>query len=169
MKKIITVLSIALLSTGAFAQHHDHNSSEKGEMQSKPMFKDQALGNAYSNYIDVKEALFASNAEDASKASAELDKSLAGVDNSEAARTAASKVQSAGDLKAQRKAFAELSLEMSNLIKGGKLSMGAVYMEFCPMANNNEGAFWLSNEKNIRNPFMGAKMPGCGMVKETIE
>lgn len=138
-------------------------------MESTPMFKVQALGKAYSNYIDVKEALFDSNLEDASKASAALDKSLAGVDNSEAAKAAASKIQSAEDLKAQRKAFAELSLEMSKLVKGGKLSMGAVYLEYCPMANNSEGAYWLSNEKNIRNPFMGAKMPGCGMVKETIQ
>ncbi|MBA4058359.1 MAG: hypothetical protein C0490_26815, partial [Marivirga sp.] len=51
----------------------------------------------------------------------------------------------------------------------GKLSMGILYLEYCPMANNNEGAYWLSNEKEIKNPYFGDKMLKCGSVKETIQ
>ena len=58
---------------------------------------------------------------------------------------------------------------MATLVKGGKLSAGALYLEYCPMANNNEGAYWLSNEKQIKNPYFGDMMLKCGSVKETIQ
>jgi hypothetical protein len=37
------------------------------------------------------------------------------------------------------------------------------------MANENTGAFWLSNEKEIKNPYFGSMMLKCGSVKETIQ
>ena len=44
-----------------------------------------------------------------------------------------------------------------------------VYVEFCPMANNNKGAYWLSESKDIRNPYFGDKMLKCGSVKDVIK
>ncbi len=41
-----------------------------------------------------------------------------------------------------------------------------VYLEFCPMAFDNKGAFWLSDTKVIKNPYFGDKMPTCGEVKK---
>jgi hypothetical protein len=58
---------------------------------------------------------------------------------------------------------------MAKLVKGGKLSSGSLYLEYCPMANENTGAFWLSNEKEIKNPYFGSMMLKCGSVKETIQ
>jgi len=37
------------------------------------------------------------------------------------------------------------------------------------MADNNNGAFWLSLEKEIRNPYYGEAMLKCGEVSQTIE
>lgn len=42
------------------------------------------------------------------------------------------------------------------------------YVQFCPMANNNKGANWLSKENKVVNPYFGASMIKCGEVKETI-
>ena len=42
------------------------------------------------------------------------------------------------------------------------------YVQHCPMANDNNGADWLSKEKEIKNPYYGDKMLKCGMVSETI-
>ena len=42
------------------------------------------------------------------------------------------------------------------------------YVQFCPMANNDKGAFWLSKENKVINPYFGASMLKCGEVKETI-
>ena len=41
-----------------------------------------------------------------------------------------------------------------------------VYLEFCPMAFDNKGAFWISKDKEIKNPYYGDKMLKCGEVKK---
>ncbi len=41
-----------------------------------------------------------------------------------------------------------------------------LYLEFCPMAFDNKGAYWLSDSKEIRNPYFGEKMMKCGEVKK---
>jgi Cu(I)/Ag(I) efflux system membrane fusion protein len=43
-----------------------------------------------------------------------------------------------------------------------------LYVQKCPMANNNKGAVWLSREKDIRNPYYGEQMMTCGSVIEEI-
>jgi hypothetical protein len=45
---------------------------------------------------------------------------------------------------------------------------GKVYQQFCPMAFDNAGANWLSNDAAIRNPYFGDKMLECGEVKDSI-
>ena len=44
-----------------------------------------------------------------------------------------------------------------------------VYVEFCPMADNNNGAYWLSKEEKVINPYFGEAMLTCGEVKQVIE
>jgi Cu(I)/Ag(I) efflux system membrane fusion protein len=39
-----------------------------------------------------------------------------------------------------------------------------IFVQKCPMANNNKGAFWLSINKEIRNPYYGEQMMTCGSV-----
>ena len=43
-----------------------------------------------------------------------------------------------------------------------------VYYQFCPMAFNEKGAFWLSTTKEISNPYFGDQMLTCGEIKETL-
>ncbi|MCF6308835.1 MAG: hypothetical protein L3J09_12915, partial [Flavobacteriaceae bacterium] len=43
-----------------------------------------------------------------------------------------------------------------------------VYLEFCPMADGNNGGFWLSYDKEIKNPYFGQAMLTCGEVIETF-
>lgn len=43
------------------------------------------------------------------------------------------------------------------------------YVQKCPMANNNVGAYWLSKEKEIRNPYFGKEMLDCGSIADEIE
>ncbi|MBR9776474.1 MAG: DUF3347 domain-containing protein [Cytophagales bacterium] len=170
MKNTILIVSMALVSFGVFAQHDHGSHDEKKEMSQKmePMFKDKKLGIAYGHYIHLKEALVASQMNEAKKAATKLEASLGSEDNWQEAKAEAAKVVSATTLDGQRKAFASLSNEMASLVKSGELSMGEVYLEYCPMANNNAGAYWLSNQKEIKNPYFGDKMLKCGSVKETI-
>jgi hypothetical protein len=62
-----------------------------------------------------------------------------------------------------------MSKDMAVLIKQDGLSSGELYVAFCPMAFNNKGATWISTSKEIRNPYFGEKMLGCGEVQGTIK
>lgn len=169
MKAATLMFTLILGSWGAYAQHEHAGHDQKKSDQTTAAFKDANVGTAYTQYILVKNSLVDSNSDEARKNALELQKSLAGLKDSKAAHAAISKFIDAKDLSEQRQHFSTLSNEMASLVKGGKLSGGAVYLEYCPMANNNSGAYWLSNEKEIKNPYFGSKMLKCGSVKETIQ
>jgi hypothetical protein len=170
MKKTTMMLCLALVSGGAFAQHdhgnHDNNHATTAKKMG-PMFKDSNLGTAYGIYIQLKNELVATNYDGAKTAADELVKALATVTNNEKTLSEATKVAAASSIADQRNAFSTLSNEMASLVKG-QLSMGELYLEYCPMANGNKGASWLSNESEIKNPYFGSMMLKCGSVKETI-
>ncbi len=71
------------------------------------------------------------------------------------------------DIAHQREHFEVLSTDVNDLITllGTEKTL---YQDFCPMANNNKGAYWLSEIKDIKNPYFGAKMMKCGSVKKQI-
>jgi len=68
----------------------------------------------------------------------------------------------------QRIHFQRISDMMINLSKGFSTFEQPLYVQYCPMANNNNGAYWLSKEAQIRNPYFGDKMLRCGEVKQTL-
>lgn len=77
--------------------------------------------------------------------------------------------ENAGKIAHQREHFEMMSSDMADFIKifgnGGQ----QLYKDFCPMANEGKGAFWISELKEIRNPYLGKKMPECGIVKEELK
>ncbi|MBC6491569.1 hypothetical protein BC349_10955 [Flavihumibacter stibioxidans] len=44
-----------------------------------------------------------------------------------------------------------------------------LYHAHCPMANNNQGALWLSESMEIKNPYFGSEMLTCGSIEEQIQ
>lgn len=76
--------------------------------------------------------------------------------------------ENAGKIAHQREHFEILSKDMYDLAKvfnNGK----TMYYANCPMYNNNKGGDWLSEVKEIRNPYLGKKMPTCGTIKEELK
>ncbi|WP_159451921.1 DUF3347 domain-containing protein [Hymenobacter roseosalivarius] len=69
---------------------------------------------------------------------------------------------------AQRQSFVFLSTVMVKSVKAFGYGAQKLYVDYCPMANEQKGAYWLSQTKEIRNPYMGQKMPTCGEVKQEI-
>ena len=67
----------------------------------------------------------------------------------------------------QREHFESLSTDINDLVAllGTEKTL---YKDFCPMVNNNKGGYWLSEVKEIKNPYFGAKMMKCGVIKEQI-
>ncbi len=74
----------------------------------------------------------------------------------------------ADNIEHQREHFDMLSKDMYDIVK----TFGAgqtLYQTHCPMYNDNKGANWLSETKEIKNPYFGKKMSTCGSVKEEIK
>lgn len=76
--------------------------------------------------------------------------------------------KNADKLAHQREHFDMLSKDMYDMVKTFGADQ-ALYNDYCPMYNNNKGATWLSEAKEIKNPYLGKKMPTCGSVKEEIK
>ena len=78
-----------------------------------------------------------------------------------------SAVSQSGEIEKQREAFISLSEEMITISKQIQQTQ-KLFIQKCPMANNNQGAKWLSLDKEIKNPYYGASMLGCGSVIDVI-
>lgn len=73
----------------------------------------------------------------------------------------------AGKLDHQREHFVLLSKDINDLIKRFG-STQKLYQDFCPMADEGKGAIWISEVKDIKNPYFGSKMLTCGSIKKTL-
>jgi hypothetical protein len=72
------------------------------------------------------------------------------------------------DIEESRTELANVSEGMYALVKAYHPNETELYYQFCPMAKNNEGAFWISDTKEVINPYMGQRMLTCGMTKEKL-
>ena len=79
------------------------------------------------------------------------------------------KIVTSKDIEMQRSAFSDFNGGFYNAVKSFGLHDKIIYYQFCPMAFNDRGAYWLSNEKQIANPYFGDVMLRCGEVNEIIE
>nr|WP_321409130.1 DUF3347 domain-containing protein [uncultured Carboxylicivirga sp.] len=71
-------------------------------------------------------------------------------------------------LENKRSYFSHLSEIMYCTIKSFGLKQGKLFAIYCPMALDNKGAYWISDSKTIKNPYMGEKMLTCGEIKEEL-
>ncbi len=142
-----------------------------------------AMNEMVDQYLQIKNALVSDNGKEAAiagnafvasmgkmeKTSFSADKKKTWDDLSDDAKEMAEHIgKSAGKLEHQREHFDMLSKDMYDMVK----AFGAgqtLYQDFCPMYNNNKGATWLSETKEIKNPYMGKKQPSCGSLKEEIK
>jgi Cu(I)/Ag(I) efflux system membrane fusion protein len=74
----------------------------------------------------------------------------------------------ADSLEAKRRLFADVSDAVYKMAKLSELKNGGMYQQFCPMALNDKGAYWLSPEEEIKNPYFGKKMMECGEVRDSL-
>jgi hypothetical protein len=73
------------------------------------------------------------------------------------------------ELENKRKSFQMISDNLYNLIRTVKYDREVTYYQFCPMAFNDQGAYWLSRESDIKNPYFGSTMLTCGETRETLD
>ncbi|RYC51920.1 efflux RND transporter periplasmic adaptor subunit [Flagellimonas olearia] len=159
--------------------NHDYHSSMGGDM--KMEFSEEAqnkFGDLLQVYLELKDALVASDPEQTQKlaqkgvgmASTISGLPMDGMGKSHMSQLAIQfkDMASKSDLEGQRDAFVLLS---QNMIQVGQQMQGLnvkLYVQQCPMANQNNGANWLSLDAEIKNPYYGEAMLKCGSVVSVI-
>jgi Cu(I)/Ag(I) efflux system membrane fusion protein len=143
------------------------------------------FGNLLTNYYQLKDALVASNDTMSVTAAKSLIASADSVKfndvkaDSSIIQMAEGYVQSVSaeakaligepTLEAKRKSFQMISDMMYDLVRSVRYDRETVYHQFCPMAFNDAGAYWLSRTSDIKNPYFGKKMLTCGEVKDSLK
>ncbi len=130
-------------------------------------------------YDKVKQALVRSDAKKSGYNAGQLLEqlnSLQGLELNAMTQTHIEKMKDASntmfgteDLEQQRKAFKLLSEHMVAVASNFTDVDQPIYVQFCPMADGNKGASWLSFQEQIRNPYYGDAMLTCGSVTKTIQ
>lgn len=153
---------------------------EKKSIEVSEEFRDQITSIADA-YFQVKNGLVKDNLPDAQKALAALDQSLSKVNMGlvkdqahekwmgvlAGLKDSRAKMGSAKEIEEARKHFSMLSFHVLEMTETFGLNKDVVYKDYCPMAFGDQGAFWLSEKKDITNPYFGASMLSCGEVKQT--
>ncbi|GEP98548.1 DUF3347 domain-containing protein [Chitinophaga cymbidii] len=175
-------------ATAGEAMKHEAPSDES-VVEIKPQFADvdgkvaASLKPIFDHYIHVKNGLAADNASEAAAGAKAMDEALAQVDksamtpdqqklyteNEDDLKEHADHIsKNGGNIEHQREHFVQMSEDVYALAKGFGGGQ-ALYHDFCPMYDNNKGAMWLSESKEIKNPYFGDKMLTCGTIKEVIK
>lgn len=145
-------------------------------------FKKQ-LTSVYEASLKLTEALVSSKPDQAKTGAKTVANALGGVDMillKGAAHTdwmtylnemnaALKEMQSTGDLDKQRTAYATFEDGLYRSVKAFGVTDKPIYRQYCPMALNNKGSYWLSDKKPIRNPYFGDQMLNCGETKESLQ
>ena len=78
-------------------------------------------------------------------------------------------IAQSNDVAAQRALFEDVSTLVEAEIALQTITSGTIYKQYCPMAFQGEGAYWLSDSKEVRNPYFGDKMLKCGTVEKELK
>ena len=139
------------------------------ETPKEVVIKNDQLNAVYQQYLLLSGALINSDLATARETSIALELGAKALKGGEKLASFASKITAASDIEVQRTLFSNLSNEMIAKVKAIGLQSGEVYVEHCPMALNDKGASWLSDQKTVRNPYYGESMLDCGEIKETLK
>ncbi len=167
--------------------HSQHQQSDHPEVnvsvenfEVSQAFKDQ-LKEIYDAYIPVKDALVATDPKVAASTAKNLLTSINKVDMSlvkgeahmvwmkdlNVLQKTAEMVVSEKDVEKIRQHLSPLSDQLYQTLKKYQVETGG-YRQFCPMAFDNKGAFWLSDSEEVLNPYFGDVMLTCGSVEEEM-
>lgn len=122
-------------------------------------------------YLELRDALVESNPAKSAEAAEKFSLELVALGDEDStlsvAHVAADSLSLSADLGVQRSAF-EIVSDNFYLYLKNRGTGRSIYRQYCPMAFNNKGAYWLSDEEAILNPYFGDAMLKCGRVDEEL-
>ncbi len=122
-------------------------------------------------YLDVKAALVKTDAAAAAVAARKLPPQVKSLMKDTLLKNISfdvDQIAKSDDIAHQREHFKGLSKNVYQLIAVTRANSKTLYRQFCPMAFDDTGAYWLSAEPEIENPYFGDQMLRCGSVKEKL-
>jgi len=134
------------------------------------------IGKVVIAYMGIKDALVNDEAAETSRHSEDMLRELAkanlGADPTwerlqQDMEKALEEIRGGKELAKQRSGFSKLSKSLSEAVTAYGWSATAsdtLYLDFCPMAENDRGGYWLSMDREIRNPYFGDQMLQCGEI-----
>ncbi len=178
-------LSMMNRNSGADAEQpeeHDHDHHMMMQMaEVHDDFRDQ-LTSVIAEYLELKNNLVQSNTGQVAASAQQVLSSLNAVDMElldgedhmewmrefPTLKTTAESISGSTSLEEQRASFGALSAQLIETVKYFQIQ-GVYYEQFCPMTNNGKGAYWLSEQKEIANPYLGEGMGHCGETIARLE
>ena len=147
-----------------------------------PKFKKQ-LTKVYQKYLIMKDAFVASDANEVKATAMEVSSTIEKVDMGllkgdahmlwmdqlQSLEKTIQAMRDGTDLEQQRVEFSNFNLTFYKSLKAFGLLNDTAYYQYCPMANRDKGAYWFSDSEEIRNPYFGDAMLGCGENRETFK
>ena len=178
-----------IVTNGVFAVDASAQLSGNFSMMTRPPVKSMEVPLAFreqltdiaGEYFKIKHALVESDPTKASAATGSFLNALPAVDMSllddephhrwmallSDLRGMAGEIGTTEDLEEQREHFEHLSMSMIDVVEYFGLQLERVYKMYCPMAFDDEGAYWLSDREEILNPYFGDAMLACGVIEQT--
>ncbi len=174
MKKVGFILSILLtVFVSCKEEKKEAANQNSGKTEVMPAgeiadasFSSDRMKSVFSEYQQLRTALVASDAGNAQKAAGRLADALA--EDQAEVKSLSLSIASTDILEVQRSHFSELTASLDPLFREA-ITGGEIYRQFCPMAFEGKGGFWISDKEEIRNPYYGDQMLTCGKVTEVIK
>ncbi len=140
------------------------------------------LAAALEQYFVMKDALVADDFTSAKGAAVVFNRQFGALDMSmfkgrshdawmehgPALQSLASDLSKSGDIDALRQHLKPLSNRLITLVSVLRPLQDVVYVQYCPMVENDSGGHWLSREDKVLNPYFGASMLHCGEVQDSL-
>lgn len=176
---VFTIDASAQLQGKKSMMNHKKEISEQFEVSKK--FTSQ-LQTAYDAYIKLKDNFIKSDPELSKNSASALHKALQNIEmkllvNNEAhtqwmmlnktLKSSSNAIANSEDIKLQRKQFMILSEHFILAVQSFGINEIS-YKQYCPMADSDKGAYWLSKDKQVLNPYYGDIMLKCGEVKQVL-
>lgn len=127
-----------------------------------------SVENTVSSYLKIKNSLVASDTKEAANAAKAFAETIVEEEEKNMWITFASRIHQSEKLEEQRVAFQQLSDALINYYSQNT-APDNLYVQYCPMAFNNTGAYWISDSEEVLNPYFGDQMLRCGYVAATIQ
>lgn len=156
----------------------DHKKMDHSQLQTAP----KELVDLLDTYFLLNTSLTKTDLSNGKKYAAEFNQKLGKMDMSifkgashqtwmdvkEKLFSESEKMANATDMETMRNAFKPLSEHSIRLASAFDGYNSPLYIQYCPMADQNKGGYWISQQKNIINPYFGQSMLRCGSITDQL-